>query len=448
MKKTSSFQTILLVVFVALIVAGVIFVANPPEKQDASTSGAKGIVTIWGTYANTGEMSGFVQKFNEKYRDAGFGINYRAFDPRTFDREIVEALASGRGPDILLLPDDLILRHADKIIPMPYSETFGQRQFRDTFVEAGEYYLRSNGMLAFPFAVDPMVMYWNRDIFSSASLSQPPKYWDELLAIAPRLTKTDRNLQLTQSAVAFGEYENLKNAKSILAMLFLQSGSPIVYANGDAPAVAFTTLANGQRNMALESALRYFMDFSDPRKMSYTWNRSRANSEEEFLAGNLAIHFDFASNYKSLRQKNPNLNFDVALVPQRRDPDTGKVQNEVTITRLHGLAAMKSSKNLTTAFVVIRLLLDPENAAQFAKIYNLPPVRRDLLAKAPAEPEMAVAYASAIRGKTWLDPRPEATDQEFQKLVESVSSGRDQAAGALTVLDGRLQDLVKMYQAQ
>lgn len=448
MKKTSTFQTILITVFIALTVLGVIVLSNPPEPDNSKLSGAKGMVTIWGTYARTGELGEFIENFNQKYKDSGFGIEYRSFDPRTFDRQIVEALASGKGPDILLLPDDLILRHADKIVPMPYSETFGQRQFRDSFVEASEYYLRSKGMLALPFAVDPMVMYWNRDIFSSASIPQPPKYWDELLALAPRLTKTDRNLQLTQSAVAFGEYENLKNAKSILAMLFLQSGSPIIYMNGDVPAVAFSTLVNQQRNMAVESSLRYFMDFSDPRNMNYTWNRSKGNSEEEFLAGNLAIHFDYASNYKSLRQKNPNLNFDIALVPQRRDPDTGAARSEITVARLHGLTAMKSSKNLNTAFVVIRLLLEPENASAFARIYSLPPVRRDLLAKTPNEPEMAVAYASAIRAKTWLDPRPEETEGDFAEMVDSVSSGRTQVGGAIATLDGRLRDLIRPYLSQ
>lgn len=448
MKKTSTFQTISITVFIVLTVIGAIVLANPPEKENDEIAGAKGIVTIWGTFAQTGELTNFIQAFNKQYEDSGFGINYRAFDPRTFDRQIVEALASGKGPDILLLPDDLILRHADKIVPIPYSETFGQRQFRDSFVQASEYYLRSKGMLAFPFAIDPMVMYWNRDIFSSASVAQPPKFWDEFLLLTPKLTRTDRNLQITQSAVALGEYTNVKNAKNILAMLFLQSGSPVVYMQGDTPAVSLTMLPGGQQNPGVESSLRFFMDFANPQSMNYTWNRSRENSEDDFLAGNLAIFFDYASSYKRLKQKNPNLNFDVTLVPQRRNSETGLAKTEITIARLHGLAAMKSSKNLNTAFVAIRKLLEPNNAAAFARAFDLPPVRRDLLSKPPKEPELAVAYDSAIRSRTWLDPKPENTDKEFLDTVESVSSGRADVSAAASTLEGRLRDLIRPYLAQ
>lgn len=437
--KSSNFQTVLIVVFVVLAVAGAVFFANPEEKKDSKIAGATGVAVIWGTYPIPPDFQDMISRFNKQY-EGSFSISYQAFDPRTFDRDIVEALASGRGPDILLLPDDLILRHADKLIPIPYTETFGQREFREQFIQASEYYLRPNGMLAYPFAIDPMVMYWNRDIFSSASIAQPPKYWDEFLTMAPKLTKFDRNQRITQSAVAFGEYDNVRNAKSILSMLFLQTGSPIVYPEGGAPVVALSKFAGGQPNPSAEMALRFYMDFSNPQKTVYSWNRSKLNSEDEFLAGNLAVYFDYASSYGRLRQKNPNLNFAVAPVPQLRDRKT-----EITIARLHGLAALKSSKNLQTAYVVIRLLLEPENAATFARVFNLPPVRRDLLSQRPASPEMSVAYDAAIRSRTWLDPRPEETEKEFANLVDSVSSGRASTYSAIQTLEGRLEELVASY---
>lgn len=438
-KKSSNFQLILLIVFVIFAVVGVILFANPDSKKKNEYGGVTGSAVIWGTYPLTPEFGEFISQFNQKYKDI-FSIQYQSFDPRTFDREIVEALASGKGPDILLLPDDLVLRHSDKILPIPYTETFGQREFREQFAQASEIYLRTKGMLAFPYAIDPMVMYWNRDLFSSASIAQPPKYWDELQTITPRLTKIDRSSRITQSAVAFGEYGNLRNAKSLLAMLFLQGGSPIVFVETDKPIVALKKLRDGRPSENTKLALGYFMDFSNPEKMTYTWNRSKLNSEDEFLAGNLAIHFDYISSYKRLRQKNPNLNFDVALVPQRRGENA-----EITIARLHGLAPMKSSKNLPAAYAIIRILLQPENVTTFARIFSLPPVRRDLLAIRPDAPEMSVAYDAALRARTWLDPRPEETEKGFFEMVDAVSSGRADVSSTVTQLEVFLEELVRPY---
>ena len=56
-----------------------------------------------------------------------------------------------------------------------------ERDFKNTYIEEGELYLAANGILGLPITVDPMVMYWNRDIFSSAAIAAPPSYWDEFL---------------------------------------------------------------------------------------------------------------------------------------------------------------------------------------------------------------------------------------------------------------------------
>jgi hypothetical protein len=47
--------------------------------------------------------------------------------------------------------------------------------------------------------------------------------------MTPLLTKRDtKTSSVIQSAISFGEYVNVVHAKDILAMLFLQVGSPIV----------------------------------------------------------------------------------------------------------------------------------------------------------------------------------------------------------------------------
>ncbi len=441
MKKTSPFQLVITGIFGAMVIAGIIFFMNQPKGNgNSQLAGIGGTVTIWGTFQHNPKLDQLIVDFNSQYQKS-FAIKYEYKDPATFDTDIVEALASGKGPDILLLPDNLVLRHYDKIIPISYTPNFGQREYLNTFVQASDIYLRPEGMVAFPYAIDPIVMYWNRDLFTNASIAEPPKYWDEFLLLAPKLTKTDSSFKITQSAVAFGEYDNVKNAKDILAMLFLQTGSKIVDFTGSKPQVALTTLSNGAKNPGVESALRFFMDFSNPQKSIYTWSLSRDNSEQEFLNGDLAVYFDYASAYGRLKQRNPNLNFDVAMVPQLRDATA-----QTTLARLHGLVAMKASKNITTAFAAIRLLLDQKYAQQFADSFDLPPVRRDLLSKRPNNAAMAVAYDSALRSRTWLDPRPSETDAAFTSIIDGITSNRIGTGDAVGELESRLTSLVGQFQ--
>lgn len=425
------------------VIAVVVFAKAPGAMNSGSgIPGVGGNVVIWGTFADQGGVADPINDFNTVYKKI-FTVSYAYHDPKNFDRELVEALASGNGPDIVLLPDDLVLRHSDKIELIPYT-TFPQRNFQTLFIQAAEIYMRAQGVVALPFAIDPMVMYWNRDLFSNASITEPPKYWDEFLTMAPRLTKRDlKTTDITQSAISFGEYVNVDNAKDLIALLFLQVGNPIVKLEDGKPKMQlFTT--NGNEivvDQNITSAFRFYMDFSNPLKSIYSWNRARASSRDEFINGNLAVYFGFASDYKPLQQKNPHLNFTVAPMPVPRDTKVS-----ITYARMHGLAVLKSSRNKQTAFYAVQHLLEITPSGDFAAQFNLPPVRRDLLTKRPTDAAMSVFFDSAIWSRTWLDPKPEESDNAFKLMVESVSSGRSTIDFAMLYLNSALETALKPYQ--
>ncbi len=444
MKNRSTFQTIFLAVFIIITIISVIVFAKSPAKnssKDPAVVGASGNVVIWGTFANEG-VNSVLSEFNTLYGKS-FSVSYKYHDPNKFDTDIVEALASGKGPDILLLPEDLILRHSDKIEPMVWSQAFDQRMFQNTFLQASEIYMHPTGLTAVPFAVDPLVMYWNRDLFDNASITQPPQYWDEFLNLVPKLTKRDaKSRDIIQSTVALGEFSNIQSAKSIIAMLFLQLGSPIVGINNGVPENMLESRQD-QRfvpNEDVLSAFRFFMDFSNPLKNIYSWSRALPNSRDQFINGHLAIYFDYASAYKLLQAKNPHLNFAIAPVPQPRGTSV-----MVTYAHVYGLSVLKTSKNKQTAFIAVQRLLDNDPSSKFASAFNLPPVRRDLLAHKPVDTVSSVLWDAAIMSRTWLDPRPDISNSAFQEAVEGVSSGRTTINQAISKLSSALDSALTPY---
>ncbi len=430
-------QLIITIVFGALAVLGLFSFAGIIPKPGASTTAKiTGNLTIWGTVPKANMDKFLQQHFSADYQD--IHINYVPKNPTTFASNIIEALAAGKGPDMVILPNDLIVRFSDKIelfTPAVYTE----RTFLDTFIQGGEVFVQpGEGILALPFSVDPMVMYWNRDIFASGGIIEPPKYWDQFLTLSPVLTKKSESKEILQSAVAFGEFRNITHSKDILSMLMLQTGNPMVIRKPGNVFLPVFMGSNEQNIPPVGQVFRFYTDFADPLNMVYSWNRSLPESKNLFIAGKLGVYFGYASEFSSIREKNPNLNFDVALVPQVRNS-----AKRSTFARVSGLATMKTSPNKSLALYTAQIFSSPKYSEFISTDLQTPSPDRAVLSKGTADPYMKVFYDSALISKTWLDLRPELTDGMFQQAVESISSGKETISDAV----GKLQaDFVVLTQ--
>ncbi|MBU4536626.1 extracellular solute-binding protein [Patescibacteria group bacterium] len=427
----SQFQLIVTSIFGFFILIGVILFASfKTDRNDLEV----GSVLIWGTVADNVIADVLHDLVN---RDSRFEkVKYEQIDEINFDSILAEAMAEDKGPDLFFLPQDKIIKHQKKILTIPY-ETFSLRDFKDYFIEEGELYLTDTGILALPFMVDPMVMYWNRNIHTKVGISEPPSYWDSFFAFAKKVTDKDENMNILTSAVALGEYENINHSKEILAALIMQTGNPIVLRDGEEYDVVLKK-SLGSQSTATESSLRFYTEFSDPIKETYSWNRSMPNSKNSFLSGDLALYFGFASELEDLRNKNPNLNFDVSFFPQ-----TGDSKNIVNFGKMEALAISKSSKNAVGAYTVATALIQSETLLYLNEVTGLPPVSRIILAKEPIDPYQNVFFKAALSSRGFLDINKEDTDFIFQDMVNSVVSGRRKLSEAVSRADAEMNELLR-----
>ncbi|MDO8572693.1 MAG: extracellular solute-binding protein [bacterium] len=437
MKEAKGFQLAILGTFGAFIFLGVLaFAGILPGFSNKATKDNLflGNVTIWGTLPQAQLMNIFEDFNNENKKIVT--VTYFEKSKGTFERELIEALADGIGPDMILLSQDYIVRHRNKIYPIPY-EVYPERDLKTNFIEEGELYLGDTGIYAVPFVVDPLVMYWNRDMFSSALISTPPSYWDEFFGLAKILTKIDNSSNIKKSLVSFGEYDNVANAKEILSMLMMQAGSSIVSQEGG---VYRSTLSSNESNGVSpgEEAFRFYTEFSNPTKTSYSWNRSLLYSRDMFTTGDLALYFGFASEYGSLQKKNPHLNFDVTTVPQTRTAD-----RKLTFGKMQGLSILKSSKILSADLAALQILSNKDVVASASTALNLPPVRRELLSQRPKESYLSVFYDGALLSKGWLDPSPSDTNAIFNEIVQDITSGRRKLSNAVENGNALLEKLLR-----
>ncbi len=433
MQGNNKFKTILLAVFGFLFLVGLI--AFSTFKAGPSSNTPTVNVSIWGT-VDKNIFNNFIALLKTN-QNLILKLTYTQKSIDTIDNDILEAIATGKAPDTILIPQELMKRYLDKVNLISYA-TIPQRTFKDTFIQEAEIYFQPNGIFALPFFVDPLVMYWNRDIFSSAGIANPPTKWSEFQLLAPKISRSDANANITQSIASLGEYRNIDNAKGLLSTLIMQAGSPIVALDSAGYIHSYLSAnASATSTIPTESALRFFVDFSNPKKSIYSWNRSLPSSKNFFLSGNLATYFGYASEANDLRLKNPNLNFDVTMMPQTVD-----ATSKTTFGEIYGFAFLKSSPNFVAAYTLVNQLLASNVNSVFLNLTNFAPSRRNLISAGTTDPAKSVFYNSALIAKGWIDPDANATNQIFQNMVEDITTGRSDITTSVQKASNSLNSLI------
>lgn len=424
-----NFQTILLFIFgIGAMVGVIVFSVNRATSPGANIPE----IHMWGTLpAEHFSFLGDNKVTNDHLRK----VKYREISPANFDQVLVEALADGVGPDIVILKDDSFLTHRNRIYKIPY-ETYSSADYASTYINAAQVFQDESGSYALPALIDPLVMYWNRDILSSVGMTSPPEYWDEMRGFSETVTTTDGFLDIERSALSLGTYSNINNAKDIVSLLLMQSGSKIVSRTAGRYRADFSQSFS---NMTLppSEALNFYTEFASPNRQAYSWNSSMPTSREAFLAEDLVVYFGRASEEAELRRANPNLNFAVSFMPQVRS--SGR---KITTGDIYGFAVLRSSKNFSHAFTATFHLAGAESIGLLDSATGLPSVRNSLLRENPSQVSSRVWVESALVSRFWPDPNRSETDAAFSRAINTVLSNEMSANDAVDRLEREVRSLL------
>ncbi|HVY35676.1 MAG TPA: extracellular solute-binding protein [Candidatus Paceibacterota bacterium] len=434
----SSFQTTLVIVFsIVFVIAVAVFSGIFSKKQTSTSSAPSGLVTVWGILPSD-QMQQYVDDFNGQ--GVGYTISYTEHPAAQFANDLTNALADGKSPDIVIFSSELFSQFRDKLYTIPFT-AYSERNFRDTNVDGGQVFLTKDGILGLPLLVDPIVVYYNKDLLASANFVVPPSRWSDLTKTVPIFTKRDSRGNITQSTIALGEGDNINHWRDILSTLFLQSGNQIITYD-TTTGIYHAALADGASSatdtLPTVSALLFYTNFSNPTSGVYTWNRTLPSSLDMFLSGRLAFYIGRASELFTIQSKNPNLNFDVAPIFQ---PD-----NAVRATTFGSFVAagiMKNAPNFNAAYAFSTVLSSSGSIDSLSKALSLPPPRRDLLQVQQNNPYISVFFKAALSAFAWPDPNPTTTEQIFRAMISDVVSGRADPNTAIYEATKDLQTSIK-----
>lgn len=427
------FQVILLSVFGASAIAGMLIFALAVGRNSGDTIGQ---VVMWGTFDEN--------EFTEVLRAATdvdqslLGVTYIQKDADSYMGEITDALASGKGPDLFIVRQDYMLSQEARVIPIQFTE-LPRTDFEARFVDAATPFITPQNILGIPFLIDPLVLYWNKDMLNTAGFARAPQYWDEVQDMAQKITQRTETGTILKATIPFGQYRNVNNAKEVLSMLVMQAGGQVTARDSDG--VLQAQLAPSQQNVAQASlaALRFYTEFADPAKPGYSWNASLPEARKSFIAGNLALYIGLSSEKKLIKAANPNLNFAAAAVPQRRSAGAA-----INAGHTYAFVIPRTSKNPNGARAVEYKLAGPEIALAISERFGMPSARRDILSKAFTS-DLNEFNKQAILVRSWTDPDPARTSEIFRAMIEDTVSGSLLLGEAVQRADRQIATLVDSY---
>lgn len=435
-----NFQIVLLIVFGLFAMLALAFFSGgielPTKARDSVTGGASGTVTLWGTIPAS-SLRDTIDFINSTF-GGEVVLKYVEKEPSSYRQSLLDAFAFGGAPDLILLPNDLINLYQDKIVLTPYS-SFSDRVFNDSYVQAANVFKTEAGILGFPILVDPLVMFYNKDHFDSKGISKPPTIWKDLTQIVPALTEKNEVLEIKRSGLAFGESVNVRNFKEIISALNLQLGNNIIVRNFQTASFQNVFAAKSAiSSKPAEESLRYYLEFSNPLKSTYSWNKSMPDSLQAFIAGDLSVYFGMSSEAPLIARMNPNLNFDVSLIPQVEGSP-----NFVTYADVYAVSITRNTKNFNAASYVASQLANTNFASPLSMVTSMAPARRDLLKPNLAVDKfMDIYYKAALQSRSWAIPEKTETEKVFAKMIESVLSGLNDYPKAVVDAAGELNSLI------
>ncbi len=427
------FQMIILGGFGLIAILALVVFSTYKGDSSAEENALAGGITIWGTLPSDAFTKAI---YDVTATDARYqAVNYVQKNADTIDRELLEAIADDTPPDLLVISNETLYQFMPRLYAIPYA-SFPQRAFIDTYIDGAEVFMRSDGAYGIPFVVDPLVLYWNRDLFATANLTQPPTTYEDLLRTYIDRLRVVSGGNVTQSAIALGEHVNVSAAKQIFALFSIQAGSDMVREENNQYRVTFAEQTVGSQAIPGVVAAQFFTEFANPQSAYYTWNRTLPDDRSLFASNQLAMRIGFSSEYAALRARNPNLNFDIAPVPQNAS---------VSVKRGYGtyyaFAVPQHAKNPAGSLLVAQTLASKGAVETLATQLGVAPAHRSVLATAPLDPVESVRYSAAIIARTWLDPKPAESNAVFRDMIESITAGRAQVGSAVTDAMQRIRNL-------
>jgi ABC-type glycerol-3-phosphate transport system substrate-binding protein len=416
-----------------ILILALVFLGILPGLQNKAQNpqNIKATLNFWGVDDPSSAYGAAIKSFNATYKNVT--VNYRSFpDPQTYGAAVLNALASGQGPDIFMVPNTNLQAEIAKITPVSQTQ-FSVLNLQQLFPPVVAQDFVSGGQIyGLPLSIDTLALIYNRSLFDAAGVPLPASWqsWDDFVANVPKLIQKDAGGNIIQAAAAIGgTNDNIDHASDLLALIFLQNGVAL-----DSRAGSFSL-----NSQAAQNALAFYAQFATPGSTAYTWNASLPNSLAAFAQGRVAMVFGYESAIPQIKSQNQFLKLETAMVPQPKG-----IQNPVAYPSYWAYVVSKQSANAALAWnFILNMTTNQTNAAAYVTATGKPPALNAVIYNEESDPILSPFARQALIAKSWYEADPASEAQIFSQMVQSVISGSSTIPAALSNAQNQIYQLTQ-----
>ena len=389
-----------------------------------STTTAKTTIVFWHTYNLTSpENQTLVNKvipaFNKKFPNITVHSQDIPYDSML--QKLIASVAGGRGPDlirsdIIWMPqlakigalastDDIVAQRKSEFYPGPLA----------TCAYQGKYY-------GLPLDTNTRIVFYNKDLFAKAGLTQAPTTADEFKAAAAKITALGKNI--------YGYAEGGLGGWNTL---------PWVWSFGGAVTDDNYTKATGYINNSNSvAALEYLLDLYKNHTLSPTILGGSGLSTSDAIGKNqVGMIIDGPWMPPIFKSTYPNLQYDFALLP------AGPASQSVSVVGGEDIAIMKASKNIDAAREFMQFMTSSEAQVLMGTTGQMPVIKS--VADDPQLPSYFKTFSQQLQT---AKPRPVSPNygkidtlltDAFNQAFRNLATPQAALNSAATQIDALLQ---------
>ncbi|MFB9954961.1 ABC transporter substrate-binding protein [Cellulomonas denverensis] len=383
--------------------------------NDTGAAGDDGPTTLTLWHGMTGPDGPAVQQiiddFNASQDQIVVEPNVMPWD--VLYQKVLTSLSSNSGPQVVAMSASNVPQYASKGALAPVDDFYADDAFMDTSVlpDAAKNAAVFDGTnYGVPLNIAPMMLYWNKDLFSAAGLDpeQPPTTWDEFASMAEKLTIDDNgDGKPEQYALALADHTTVP----IWQMLLWGTGGGVVSDD------ATTAIVDSPETL---EALEFWVEQVRDKQVSPI-GLSGADADKLFQTGKAAM--EIVGPWMTTGFDDAGLNYGLAAPPD--GPEAQVTLGDVVTFTVNAKATDAEQEAAKTFFAYWNSV---ESQTTWADGSGFPPTRTDIPASDLSNPYSAVFGDPELLGsaQVYLAGVPNSgtiTDSIFYPALQRVLNG-------------------------
>lgn len=436
----------------------------PYEDASATSPSGNRELDFYIVYDNTDAFREQVQAFQSQ--NQGLIVRMKKFvNLEEYEDLIINEIAEGEGPDVLMIHNSWMLKHWKKLLPLPLDlpVIMTPDMFRQTYFQAAaDDLLIDEKIYSMPLAIDNLAIYYNKAYFKDllATTDNPGNLWEDIKEQVFKLTKQNNSPErFSLAGIGIGRGDNVNVAVDLLYTMMLQYGVNFYDDKGEAAVFANkSTSSSGGVDNPGEAALELYTSFGLPSYKNYSWNDTITGFDPDkkeidpFVRGKVAMIVGYPYLYDVLTQEIQNKqksganhidvnDIGIAPMPQLVSPTESTRRD--TLSSYFPLAVARTTDMPKEAWSLVQYLTTADSLQTYHKKTNRPTSRKDLVQEQQTEPLFGVFAFQAPFAKSFKIYDAAAYHKIFTEAIDRVVANTATPKQALTDAQTKITCVIK-----